>query len=239
MLLSLRVCSGSSSRGFPERKNPILPPAWIVHGTARFCSWKVAKLVLLPCNQSVPCFFWETTEMLIGGWDGQCSCSAGCCMAAGRPEPSLRISVLKPVGFRWSWCDCCALCIGMRKNAQGNMVFLPRGLKGKHWNSVIALKIGQVEVLCYVLQTVETACEFSGLVAVIWCCDGTEFPLLILVTASTVLRSVCLIFNKCFSEALYWSCMLNAASKIILEGMYLPNPVTFSRLLQKRNLKVI
>lgn len=70
--------------------------------------------------------------MLIGGWDGQCSCSAGCYTAAGRLEPSLRISVLKPVGFRWSSCDCCAVCIGMKKNVQGNVVFLPRGLKGKH-----------------------------------------------------------------------------------------------------------
>lgn len=34
--------------------------------------------------------------MLMGGWDGQCWCSAGCCMAAGRLEPSLRISVLTP-----------------------------------------------------------------------------------------------------------------------------------------------
>lgn len=62
--------------------------------------------------------------------------------------------------------------------------------------------------------------------------------LLVLVSATTVPRSVCLISNKYFSEALYWSCILNSASKIVLEGVCLPNPVTFSRLLQKRNLKV-
>lgn len=71
-------------------------------------------------------------------------------MATGRLEPCLTISVLKPLGFRCSRCDCCTVCIGMRKNSQRNEVFLPRGLKGKLRNSVIALKIGQVEVLCYV-----------------------------------------------------------------------------------------
>lgn len=33
--------------------------------------------------------------------------------------------------------------------------------------------------------------------------------------------------------------MLNLASKIVLESMYLPNPVAFFMLFQKRNLKVI
>lgn len=54
-----------------------------------------------------------------------------CGMAAGRLEPSWRISVLKPLSFRWSRCDSCAVCIGMMKNAQRNVVFLPRALKGK------------------------------------------------------------------------------------------------------------
>lgn len=69
--LNLRVCSGSSLRGFLERKNPFCLQLGLSGGTARFCSWKVAKLVLLLCNQSLPCFFGRQ-EMLIGGWDGQC-----------------------------------------------------------------------------------------------------------------------------------------------------------------------
>lgn len=73
-----------------------------------------------------------------------------------------------------------------------------------------------------------------------WCSDGAEFPLLTagFSKCKFCVRSVCLFFNKCLSEALYWSCILNPASKVVLEGVYLPNPVTFSRLLQKRNLKV-
>lgn len=128
--LSLRVCSGSSLRGFLERENPILPPAWIVRCHCQILQLEGGKACFASLQSKHSLLVWETTEMLIGGWDGQWPCSAGCSVAAGRLEPRWRIAVLN-LAFRCRRCDCRAVCIGMRKNAQRNVVFLPRGLKGK------------------------------------------------------------------------------------------------------------
>ena len=127
------------------------------------------------------CFSWEKAVMLIGMGSVLCQGvvwqQAGLHLwlspAQGAPVPDSSI-------FGWSRCDCCAVCIGRRNNAQRNVVFLPRGLKGKLWNFLLlpwkwlSWSLG----LCLVLEAwVQPALEFFRLVAEIWCLDRDWIPL--------------------------------------------------------------
>lgn len=88
-------------------------------------------------------------------------------------EPnSTRVLAPKSLIFGWSRCDCCAVCIGLGNNIQSNVVFLPRGLRGKLQNFCHCLKSDGVWRfgLCLVLESsFQPALLFFRLVAEIWC----------------------------------------------------------------------